>query len=117
MMQLRSSIEKLAQDFASSVLGALKGATLADITDLTGGGAPRRGPGRPPRSGASKAAAPAAAGSRLRRVKKGGRRSASDLQTTVNAIVSVLKTSSAGLRSEQLQKKLGLSKKDVTRPL
>lgn len=112
MSQLRRTIADLAEAFASSVLKALHGASLNDLASLSGGsGAPRRGPGRPRKEES------AAAGPKLRRVKKGGRRSAKDLQGTIDAIVSVLGKSKEGMRSEQIQKALSLSKKDVTRPL
>jgi hypothetical protein len=116
MSQLRRAISDLAEQFAASVLKALHGASLQDLVGLSGGGdAPRRGPGRP-RKTETAAAAPSGA-TRLRRVKKGGRRSAKDLQGTIDAIVATLGKSKEGMRSEQIQKALGLTKKDVTRPL
>lgn len=38
MPNLNATIEALAADFARGVLGALRGASLSDIVDLTGGG-------------------------------------------------------------------------------
>jgi hypothetical protein len=119
-MSLKNTISRLAETFASEILAALRTASLDDLTALAGGGggggaaaAGRRRPGRP----AKAAAAPAAAGSKVPRVKKGGRRSAGDIEKVATAIVGAVKGAKAGLRSEQIQKALGLSKKDTQRPI
>ena len=131
-MSLQKSIESLAETFASSVLAAIRSASLEEI--LTEGKAGRatskphqvavtpvkRGPGRPrkvvaaPTNGASVKAAPAP------KMGKGGRlprRSEADLQKVVGLIVGALKPAIEGLRSEQLQKVLKLDKKEITGPL
>jgi hypothetical protein len=116
-MSLKNTISSLAESFASEILAALRTASLDDLTALAGGGAAagaRRRPGRPPKAAA---AAPAAAGTKVPRVKKGGRRSAGDIEKVASAIVGAVKGAKSGLRSEQIQKALGLSKKDTQRPI
>ncbi|MGZ3448890.1 MAG: hypothetical protein ACXVEF_04795 [Polyangiales bacterium] len=118
-MSLKNTISRLAESFASEILAALRTASLDDLTALAGGGGgggaaagARRRPGRP-----AKAAAAPAAATKVPRVKKGGRRSAGDIEKVAAAIVGAVKGAKAGLRSEQIQKALGLSKKDTQRPI
>lgn len=111
MADLHTTISRLAETFARDILAAIKSASLEDISALSGGGA---------RGGRPRAAAPAAAPAQEKRGGrrgKRGRRSSADLQGTIDAIVKALSKASEGLRSEQLQKTLGLAKKDVVRPL
>ncbi|MGZ3419310.1 MAG: hypothetical protein ACXVEE_15665 [Polyangiales bacterium] len=117
-MSLKNTISRLAESLASEILAALRTASLDDLTALAGGGGggaaagARRRPGRP-----AKAAAAPAAATKVPRVKKGGRRSAGDIEKVAAAIVGAVKGAKAGLRSEQIQKALGLSKKDTQRPI
>ncbi|MGZ6067066.1 MAG: hypothetical protein ACXWVM_32005 [Polyangiales bacterium] len=120
MADLRSAIATLAEDFASSVVAALRGASLDEISELAGGAVARpsvRGK-RATTSPRTTAAAPSTAAARLPRLGKGGKqRSAADFETIVGAIVTLLQQHTEGLRAEQIQKELGLSKKDTPRPL
>jgi hypothetical protein len=120
MPTLKNQIATLADSFAAGVLAAIRSASLEDI--LEGGSAPaapaRRGPGRPPKSnGVAAAAAPS-----LKPAKRGkggrlARRSASDIEHVIGLIVGKLGEHKTGLRSEQLQKALKLSKKEIVGPL
>jgi hypothetical protein len=119
MPTLKSQIATLADSFAAGVLAAIRSASLEDI--LEGGSAPsappRRGPGRPPKSNGVAAAAPS-----LKPAKRGkggrlARRSASDIEHVIGLIVGKLGEHKTGLRSEQLQKALKLSKKEIVGPL
>ncbi len=114
MSTLQSRIQTLADSFAQGVLAAIRSASLEEI--LAGGGAaPKRGPGRPPKAAAS---APKAAPAAKR--GKGGRlprRSPSDIEHVIGLITKALSDAGKGLRSEELQKVLKLSKKEIVGPL
>jgi hypothetical protein len=126
-MTLNSKIASLAETFASSVLAAIRSASLEEIlaegkgsrsTSFAAASSPaspaKRGPGRPRKIQVS-APAPVPA-----KTGKGGRlarRSESDIQHVVGLIVAKLGEHKAGLRSEQLQKALKLDKKEITGPL
>ncbi len=115
MSTLRSTIESLASDFAASVLDALRGASLDELADVAGRGAPtRRGPGRPRAdAGESSGAAPKRRG----RGGRLGRRSAGDITRMIESIVDVLQKSASGLRAEQIRETLGVEAKELPRPL
>jgi len=121
---LRSHLQELASSFASSVLHAIRTASIEDLLSESGGGGVGRRPGRPPaaRTARADAAAPApapaarAAGGR----RKGGRlarRNAGDIAEVIDRIVGLLKTSPKGLRAEEIRSKLGLQSKELPRPL
>ena len=109
MSSLRTTIESLASEFAASVLDALRSASLDELADVAGRGAPtRRGPGRPRAdAGESAGAAP----------KRLGRRSAGDITRMIQSIVDVLQKSASGLRAEQIRETLGVEAKELPRPL
>lgn len=71
-----------------------------------GSGGARRGPGRPPGSGSSSRGS----GKRIRR-------SSAQLEETLDRIVSLLKKNKDGLRSEQIQSELGITRKEIPRPI
>jgi|HubBroStandDraft_2_1064218.scaffolds.fasta_scaffold454378_1 hypothetical protein len=115
---LHHTIQQLATDFAAGVLGAIRGSSLEDILAETEG-AKRRGPGRPrkqsvasaPERGASRPSSGRRKGGRL------GRRSAGALERVVGRIVDLLSKNSKGLRAEQIRAELGLSAKELPRPI
>lgn len=117
MSNLRAAINALAAEFADGVLRALHSASLSDLTALgAGGAAPGRRPGRP--AAAAEPEASGKRGGRLPKARPGARRTAKDFEQLAAAIVSVVGEAGAkGLRSEQIQKALGLAKKDVVRPI
>ena len=129
MSNLRSTIETLASQFASSVLEALRSASIDELVNVAGssssssagGGAVRRGPGRPRAAAAAAAAAVEADGGapRSRRGRGGrlGRRSAGDISRMIELIVGALQKAGEGLRAEQIRETLGVEAKELPRPL
>jgi len=120
MSNLRSTIEHLASQFASSVLDALRGASLDELADISrsSGSASR---GRPRAAASSSSAeietAPPAARGRRGRSGRLGRRSAGDIAKMVELIVDTLTRNADGLRAEQIREALGVEAKELPRPL
>jgi hypothetical protein len=117
-MSLKTTIQTLAEEFAQNVIAALRGISLADLTEL-GAPAPRasagtRRAGPPP---ARRATDPTSGPSRIPRARKGARRDAASMQKIIGVIVSAVEKHPEGLRSEDLQRELGLRKKDLARPI
>lgn len=119
MSNLRNTIESLASQFASSVLDALRSASIDELADVAGrGAAVRRGPGRPrAESNESSPAATARRGGGRGRGGRLGRRTQNDITRMVESIVDVLAKSAGGLRSEQIREALGVEAKELPRPL
>ena len=122
MSNLRNTIESLASQFATSVLAALRSASIDELTDVAGrGAAVRRGPGRPrSESSDTASAAPSkrgGAGAPRGRGGRLGRRTQNDISRMVESIVDVLAKSGGGLRSEQIRSALGVEAKELPRPL
>ena len=125
-MSLRETIASLANTFAASVVAEIRRASLAEILDES---ATSRGAGRLPQALSPDVAIAAGAGAtaagrpsrrdRPKGAKEGrlARRTASDIEPIIGRIVTTLREHKAGLRSEQLQRVLKLSKKEITRPL
>jgi hypothetical protein len=109
---LKSSLEALASSFASSVLDAIKGASLEELL-AESGGVPRRGPGRPPASSAVGIPRPVRA-TRSGRLK---RRSPEDIAKSLDQIVALVKTKKTGLRAEQIRTALRMQSKEMPRVL
>jgi hypothetical protein len=111
MPTLRSKLHDLASSFASSVLDAVRSASLEELVGQAGGGA-RRGPGRPPSASATQAKpAKAARSGRLKR------RSAEEISQVLDEIVALVKRNKAGLRAEQIREQLGMQAKEMPRVL
>lgn len=115
MSNLRNTIESLATQFASSILDALRSASIDELADIAGrsGGARR---GRPARA-ESESAAPSAAPRRKGRGGRLNRRSAGDIGRMVESIVDLLAKSGEGLRAEQIREALNVEAKELPRPL
>jgi hypothetical protein len=108
MPHLNSSIQSLAESFATSVIQAIRASSLQDILRETSGGkaeparpAGKRGPGRPP----------SASSGRLQR------RSEKDITAVADRIVAFVKQHKEGRRAEQIRAELGIDKKEWARPL
>jgi hypothetical protein len=113
---LRTTIADLAATFATAVTAAIRGASLDDILTLSGAEAPaRRGPGRP--RGAATAPAKPAAPTKANKGGRIARRSPEDVEQTLELVVALLKSTKDGLRSEQIQKHLGVRKEALPRVL
>ena len=115
---LRSSLDALANNFASSVLNAIRSASIEDLLAETGS-APRRGPGRPKRSTTKTTATASRASAPTPKVRGGrlARRSPADIDKTLGQIVSLVKGKKAGMRSEEIRKALKLDVREVPRVL
>ena len=131
-MTLQAKIGTLAETFASSVLAAIRSASLEDILVESKGvrttsrpnsvtAAPaKRGPGRPRKVAAAPTKVIAPKAPPVAKRGKGGRlprRSEADLQKVVGVILGALKQAPEGLRSEHLQKVLKLDKKEISGPI
>jgi hypothetical protein len=117
MSNLRSTIENLASQFASSVLDALRGVSLDELADIARSGSSAGGARRGRPRAASEGAAPAAAGRRRGGGGRLGRRSAGDITRMVESIVDLLGRNADGLRAEQIREALNVEAKELPRPL
>ena len=122
MPTLRSTLDSLAHAFASSVLAAIRGASIQDLLAETGG-APRRGPGRPRGSNGQATGgrqySPVSLAGPSPKTKGGrlARRSPADIAKALDAVVAHVKRSKAGLRSEEIRRALKLDVREVPRIL
>jgi hypothetical protein len=109
-MTLKATIDRLANEFATGVLAAIRASNLEEILSETRGGTAPRG---------SRSAAPAPKRPSAGKGKAAGRgrRSGGDIEKVVEDIVAVLAKASDGLRSEDLRAKLGLSRAEIMRPI
>ncbi len=114
MSNLRQTIETLATHFASSVLSALRSASIDELVDVAGATV-RRGPGRPRSTPAPEGSSPPA--TRRRGAGRLGRRTAGDISRMIESIVGVLQQKGTGLRAEQIREALGVEAKELPRPL
>jgi hypothetical protein len=120
---LRSNIQAAAAVFTSSVLDAIRGASLEELLAESGASGGRRGPGRPPRAAAAPAAAAgggrraSAAGPRSARSGRLKRRSAEDIAAALDRVVVLVKKHKAGLRAEQIREQLRMQSKEMPRVL
>ena len=96
-MNLRQSIEQQALQFAQGILASLRGASLEELMEISGGKrtVSKEVMGR----------------SRL------GRRTHEDITRTLDSIVKLLSKKPDGLRAEQIRNELGLDTREVPRPL
>jgi len=114
MPNLRSALNDLAHNFASSVLDAIRSASLADLHAEGSGGV---GNGRRARGGGGQ---PDPLRTPSARKTKGGRlarRSPADIARALDAVVSLVRKSKTGMRSEEIRKALKLDVREVPRVL
>lgn len=111
MSDLQSTLEKLAQQFAKDVLMALRGSSLDELARLGSAG-----PARAPKVAATSRREPSGTAKRARTGRL-ARRSAGDIDKVVERIVALLADASTGLGAEALRAKLGVSSKELPRPL
>lgn len=110
-MSLQATISRLAADFAERIVVAIRAASLAEITTLGSGGP------RVPAAPRAERATTSSNRSKLPRIRKGARRSPEAIEKVGASIVALLKSRPEGLRSEDIQRELKLSRKDLPRPL
>jgi|HubBroStandDraft_1064217.scaffolds.fasta_scaffold480988_1 hypothetical protein len=113
---LRDSIQQLAAQFADGVLGAIRGSSLEEVLAETVGGG-RRGPGRPRKNPVASPPAAVVRTAHRRRGGRLGRRSVKQLGNVVDRIAQLLASHPKGLRAEQIRARLGLSAKEMPRPI
>jgi hypothetical protein len=113
MSSLRTSLHELASSFTDSVLHAIRGASLEELLDESGGSA-RRGPGRPPKANGIPATSVAPRARKSGRLK---RRSIEDITKALDQVVALVKKSKNGLRAEQIRASLKMQSKEMPRVL
>jgi hypothetical protein len=108
---LRSALDELANQFANSVLTAIRTASLEELLAESGGGTRgRRNGGSIARGGEAPARGRRGKASRL------ARRTPEQVKAALDKVVSAIKASKGkGLRSEQIQAALKLDKRELPR--
>jgi hypothetical protein len=105
-MSLHRTIQALAARFADDIVSAIRSASLQELLAETGG---------------ARRVATEQAGGLLRPVpapdKRLARRTPAEIEKYVEAIVLVLKKNPKGMRAEQIQRALGLDKRETPRPI
>ena len=113
MQTLRITLRDLADSFASSVVQAIRGASLDVLLAEASGGA-RRGPGRP---GKSTAAPTASVTPRAHKSGRLPRRSPEQIAKALDQVIVLLKGKKDGLRAEQIRVALKMQSKEMPRVL
>lgn len=118
MPTLRNSLNDLTSAFASSILAAIRGASLEELVGKSDGGV-RRGPGRPPKAAMNGESKPISQSkpSRATRAGRLKRRSPEDIAKALDQVVALVKKNKTGLRAEQIRQQLGLQSKEMPRVL
>ena len=106
MPDLKTTLDKLAADFAQAAVAAIQHASLDEVAGI---GASRR-----PRA-ATAPSAPVAA-PRGRRGRR-HRRSAADIAKVTDAIAALLLKSKQGMRAEEIRATLGITKPELLSPI
>jgi hypothetical protein len=117
MSNIQTQIHVLARSFVDQVVEVLRGASLRDLVSHEGASS---GGGRPVRSTASStSSAPAAvpAAKAARPNERLARRSADEIQATLDKIVALLKKHKDGLRAEEIRSNLDMLAKEMPRIL
>jgi hypothetical protein len=118
MSTLRQRLNDLASSFASSVLEAIRSASLEEL--LAESSSSRRAPVARAGRASIEAAAVTPSVAHAPRGRAGGRlarRSSDDIEQVIGRIVGLLKQNPKGLRAEEIRSKLGLLSKEMPRPL
>jgi|SRR5579872_2397091 len=112
MSPIQAQLHELASAFASSVLDAIRGASLEELLD-EGGRSDR------PRAFASAKAARQAVADATRKTKGGrlARRSAEDIAKALDKVVALVSKKPDGLRAEEIRETLGMQAKEMPRIL
>ncbi len=110
MTQLRSTIARLADEFAAGVLEAIRSASLEEILAESRGG-------RAPLKSAPAVRGPSASSRNLGKNGRLGRRSEADIADLLERIVTLLEKHPDGLRAEQIRETLALEARELPRPL
>jgi len=108
---LHSRLSTLASAFATSVLDAIRGASLADLQAA----GPRKN--LPASSAATAKPAATRGGRRARSTGRLARRSPGEIADALGQIVALVKDHKEGLRAEQIRSQLGMQSKELPRIL
>lgn len=111
-MTLQHKIAELAESFAQEVIAQIK---TRPIEEWLGNGA--EGVHRTTKAKIIITDAPAPKASKKKKPGRLPRRSEKDIQQQASAIVTLLKKSPEGLRSEAIQKALQIDKRELPRPM
>jgi hypothetical protein len=103
---LQKKIGDLASQFALGIVNLIQDQSLSMLTGGASGGIVSTAEAPAPRRARRAAAASA-----------GGRRSPEQMAELIQQIVDAVRSNAEGLRSEQIQEKTGLAKREVVRPL
>ncbi len=120
MSNIQSQIQVLARHFVDQVVEVLRGASLRDLVSHeagSGAGAPNGRPARSTAAATAAAAAPTHAPRAARSTGRLPRRSAGEIQATLDKIVALLKKHKDGLRAEEIRSNLGMLAKEMPRIL
>ncbi len=120
MSNIQSQIHILARSFVDQVVEVLRGASLRDLVSHDAGSGGGVGTGRALRSAPPNAVAAPSAVHPPRAVRSSGRlprRSAVEIQATLDKIVALLKKHKDGLRAEEIRSTLGMQAKEMPRIL
>lgn len=120
MSNIQSQIQVLARHFVDQVVEVLRGASLRDLVSHeagSGGGAANGRPARSVSTAPSAAPTPTHAPRAARATGRLPRRSADEIQATLDKIVTLLKKHKDGLRAEEIRSNLGMLAKEMPRIL
>lgn len=107
MSAFNKNLEAIAAKFAQDIIHVLRGASIDELVGVSSGGA------RQVRTNASTGST----SSSSTKSDRLGRRSAGDIQHTLNQIVALLGSHPKGLRAEQIRTSLGLDVREIPRPI
>lgn len=112
---LRSSLSALAQNFAGSILDAIRSSSLEDLrTESSGSGV---GNGRRTRVAGGGGQPDPLRGARKAKSGRLARRSPEQIAKALDQVVALVKGKKDGLRAEQIKKALGMDRREVPRVL
>jgi hypothetical protein len=120
MSNIQAQIHVLARHFVDQVVEVLRGASLRDLISHDGGPGGAVGNGRPARSAAPNASVAPVAALAPKATRPNGRlarRSADEIQATLDKIVTLLRKQKDGLRAEEIRSNLGMLAKEMPRIL
>jgi hypothetical protein len=126
MSTLRTQLQDLARSFADQVIGAIRGSSLQELLSPGGGdvSSGRKARGDTPKAFASARAARnavvEATAASARPARSSGRlprRSAAEIEATLDKIVALLKKHKEGMRAEAIRVALAMQAKEMPRIL
>jgi hypothetical protein len=119
MPTLRSALNELAQNLASSIVDAIRSSSLEDLLAEVVGEAVRSGPGRTRGTSARKAVprGARAAATAVEATDHLARRSHEEIANAADLVAKLMKTHPKGLRSEEIRRVFGFDAREMPRVL